>query len=71
MYPIVSDNIRPVPPVRSEFNRDPQEQALLPPPPPRVPERMDIPSTRPYADGGLRRVNIKIMIEVFFKNLIT
>ncbi len=67
MYPIV-DNIRPVPPVRSDFPRDSQEQTLLPP---RVPERSDKPSTRLHADAGLRRVNIKIMIEVLFKKMIT
>ncbi|CAF2731780.1 unnamed protein product [Rotaria sp. Silwood2] len=38
MYPEV-DNIRPVPPIRSEFTRHPQEENLLPP---KVPKRMDI-----------------------------
>ncbi len=67
MYPIVHDRINPIPPVRSEFIRDPQEQTLLPP---KVPERMDKPSTRSNVDTGLRRVNIKILIEVFLKKLI-
>jgi len=66
MYPVVPDRIQPIPPVRSEFARDPQEQTLLPP---QVPERMDKPSTRSYADTGLRRVNIKILIEVFLKRI--
>lgn len=57
MYP----NVYPVPPVRSEFMRDPQEQALLSSPPP-VPKRMDDPSaTRSHADTSLRRVNIKFL----------
>jgi hypothetical protein len=68
MYPQVADNIRPVPPVRSEFTRHPQEETLLPPP--RVPNRMDIPTSRPLADTGLRRVSMKIKIEVFLKKMI-
>jgi hypothetical protein len=63
MYPDV-DNIRPVPPVRSEFTRHPHEESLLPP---IIPERMDKPSSRPPTDDGLRRVNIEIMIAVFLK----
>ncbi|CAM4958288.1 unnamed protein product [Rotaria socialis] len=37
MYPESTDNIRPVPPVRVEFQGNPQEEQLLPP----VPRRMD------------------------------
>jgi hypothetical protein len=55
MYPAGVDNIRPVPPVRSEFNRHPQEEALLQP---RVPPRMDITPPHAPVDIGLRRVNI-------------
>ncbi|CAF1102418.1 unnamed protein product [Rotaria sordida] len=51
MYPEVND-IRPVLPVRSELNRHPQEETLLPP---RVPERMDKPTSRSPVDAGLRR----------------
>ena len=65
MYPESADHIRPVPPVRSEFNRHAQEETLLPP---KVPKRMDKPedhdrpiSRRSLADAvdqGLRRVSI-------------
>ncbi|CAF1270152.1 unnamed protein product [Rotaria sordida] len=51
MYPEVND-IRPVLPVRSELNRHPQEETLLPP---RVPVRMDKPTSRSPVDAGLRR----------------
>ena len=63
MYPDV-DNIRPIPPVRSEFARHPQEENLLPPKPP---ERMDKPSSRLPTDDRLRRVNIEIIIVMFLK----
>ncbi len=62
MYP--TESIRPIPPVRSEYNQNPQEQALLPP---RVPDRMDKQSPRSYADVGSRRVNIQSIIEIFLK----
>lgn len=65
MYPAAADHIRPVPPVRSEFNRYAHEEALLAP---KVPPRMDIPAdhARPISrrslanavDEGLRRVSI-------------
>ncbi len=63
MYP--SDNIRPVPPVRSEFNQDPLQQTLLQSPP-RVPDRYDKPS-RSNAEVVSRTVNT---IEIFFNELI-
>ncbi|UJR28071.1 hypothetical protein I4U23_009327 [Adineta vaga] len=52
MYPENGSNIRPVPPVRSEYMRNAQEESLLPP---RPPDRMDINPTRPSNDTGLRR----------------
>jgi hypothetical protein len=65
MYPQDIGNIRPVPPVRSEFNRHAQEENLLPPDPP---PRMDILSHRSPTNVGLRRVNIEITIQVCLKN---
>ena len=67
MYPEVVDNIHPVPPVRSEFSRHPQEESLLPP---RVPVRMDKPSSSAFTDTTPRRVNIEIMLLVFLKMLL-
>ncbi len=65
MYP--TDSIRPIPPVRSEFTYDPQEQTLLPPKPP---IRMDKLPTHSHPDTRLRRVNIQIIIELFLNELI-
>ncbi len=39
MYPEPDDSIRPIPPVRAEFQSNPQEEGLLP----QAPHRMDIP----------------------------
>jgi len=65
MYPQDIGNIRPIPPVRSEFNRHAQEETLLPPAPP---PRGDIPTLRSRTDAGLKRVNIEITIQVCLKN---
>jgi hypothetical protein len=71
MYPESVDNIRPVPPLRSEFAHSPQEQPLLPP----VPERMDIPSQKDATltrqvieeviNGVFQRVNLDLSFESF------
>ncbi|CAF1545101.1 unnamed protein product [Adineta steineri] len=49
MYPETEDNIRPVPPVRAEFQYNSQEEQLLPP---TAPPRMDVQgqdnSSRPH-----------------------
>lgn len=66
LYPSeAAEYLRPVPPVRSEFAGSRHDDTLLPP---KVPKRMDIPSTndRPMSrrsldnavDAGIRRVNI-------------
>ena len=36
MHPAMDDNGAPVPPIRHEFERNPQEERLLPQPPPRM-----------------------------------
>ncbi|CAF2898769.1 unnamed protein product [Rotaria sp. Silwood2] len=65
MYPEV-DNIRPVPPIRSEFTRHPQEENLLPP---KVPKRMDIdePPSCSTVNVGSRRFTTKTFILIFHR----
>lgn len=67
MYPIMQENIRPVPPVRREFMQDPQQQSLIgPDPPPRMDKQ---PIHTRTTDVTLRRVNIQIMFECSLKKV--
>lgn len=58
MYPVMGENIIPIPPVRAEYSHHQQEEALLPP---KVPERMDKPSSHSPTRTTLRSVSIRIL----------
>ncbi len=67
MYP--TDQIRPIPPVRSEFSQDPQQQSLLPPRPPVRMDKQPTPSQITRVES--RRVSIQSIIEIFLNESIT